>query len=120
MANLAKSNTIWLQFWVRFLFVLSVFRYLDFVLRRFGDESRTLVEVIDPRGNLDMAGGGVTLDGVVVGTNTTAAGEIIVRVTGAGDPRTVTFYKLPYDSHRLDQLAPEMGAAMLDFYDDYP
>ena len=93
MANLAKSNTIWLQFWVRFLFVLSVFRYLDFVLRRFGDESRTLVEVIDPRGNLDMAGGGVTLDGVIVGTNTTAAGEIIVRVTGAGDPRTVTFYK---------------------------
>lgn len=91
MADLQKSDAVWYRFWTRFLFVLALFRSLDFIARRFGDEKRTLFDVNDPRGN--MGAGGLQLTGVVIGLNTTEDGKIIIRVTGGANPRTVSLYK---------------------------
>lgn len=93
--DLQKSDPSWYLFWVRFIFVFSLFRFLDFVSARFGDQARTLFDVHDPRGNLDPDGG-VRLNGVVPfgpNRNTLEGGTIIARVTEVADPRTVTLYK---------------------------
>jgi hypothetical protein len=95
MANLAKSNAVWLRFLTRFFFILGIFRVVDFLYRRFGDEKRTLLTKLnDPRGNFGgTSPSHFSLAGVKVREDTLENGEVIVRVTGGSDPRTVTVYK---------------------------
>ena len=91
MSDLGKSDAAWYELWERFLLPISIFRELDDVFRRYGDEARTKLQKIeDPNGNF---GGTFTLAGVKIGEDTTEDGRVIVRVTGGGDPRTVTVYK---------------------------
>lgn len=106
MANLAKSNAVWLRFLTRFFFILGIFRVVDFLYRRFGDEKRTILIVKGPTTNF---GGVATLDGCHVREDTTEAGEVIVRITGSG-PYTVTFYKATGGSAG-DRICAGSGAA---------
>lgn len=91
MSDLGKSDAAWYEFWERFMLPVSIFRELDDVFRRYGDEARTKLQKIeDPNGNF---GGTFTLAGLKIGEDTTEDGRVIVRVTGGADPRTVTVYK---------------------------
>jgi hypothetical protein len=114
MADLGKSNTEWYRFWARFVFILAIFRSLDFFARRFGDESRTNLKKTGASTTGYANFGGtlpehLTIDGLKLGTWTTEDGRIIIRTTGAG-PFTVTAYRAT-GGGAGDRLCAGAGAA---------
>lgn len=91
MPDLGKSNTEWDAFFDRLIGgVLTLARWTVENRDRVA-ERRTQVRVVDPRANTDPAGG-VVVAGAKLG-NTGAGFKLFARVTGAGDPRTVSWYK---------------------------
>lgn len=114
MADLGKSNVEWYRFWQRFVFIVAIFKFLDWVARRFGDESRTTLQKTGASTNGYANFGGTAaedlqLEGVKLGTWTTEDGQVIERVTGSG-PYTVTFYRAT-GGGAGDRLCAGTGAA---------
>lgn len=89
--NLAKSNATWLEFWRRIFAVLSLAREKVEQRDRVAKRRLQVRLASDPKGNTD---GEIVVKGnPVPGVNATTALKLIARVTGASDPRTVTWYR---------------------------
>ena len=73
--------------------ILKERRFAKELLARYTLERQQVLVSRDPRSNFDSSVGDLTADGVDYGTNTNSRGQVFCRVTGAGDPRTVSWYK---------------------------
>lgn len=93
MADLRRTQPEWTRFLgreVAGMFLASILELQELEDRYARQRTRVLV-LNDVHGNLGP--GGVKLDGVDLGVNTSTAGVQFVRVTGAANPRTVALYR---------------------------
>lgn len=92
MADLTKTQAQWTRFWTEIAMFLLELRISYEAWKRYTHE-RTQVVVLGDGNDATPAIAGLTLSGVVYGVNTTAAGEIIVRLTFDDPDWDVVLYK---------------------------
>ena len=95
MADLRKTQPEWARFLgreVAGMFLAAIYE-LQAMEERYSRQRTPLLVLNDVQGN--HVPGGVKLEGVDLGVNTSQEGFAFVRVTGAADPRTVSVYRAP-------------------------
>lgn len=95
MADLKKTQEEWDRFLGREvvgMFLASVYE-LKAMEDRYARQRTPFLVLGDVHGN--QLPGGVKLDGVDLGVNTSRAGYLFARITGAANPRTVSLYRAP-------------------------
>lgn len=95
MADLRKTQPEWTRFLgreVAGMFLASLYE-LQAMEDRYSHQRTPILVMNDMQGN--HLPGGVRLEGVDLGVNTSTSGFIFVRVTGPADPRTVSLYRAP-------------------------
>jgi len=95
VADLRKTQPEWTRFLgreVAGMFLASIYE-LQALEERYSRQRTPLLVLNDTQGN--HVPGGVRLEGVDLGVNTSHAGFAFVRITGAADPRTISLYRAP-------------------------
>jgi len=95
VADLRKTQAEWTRFLgreVAGMFLASLYE-LQAMEDRYSRQRTPLLVLGDRHAN--HAPGGVKLEGVDLGVNTSQAGFVFVRVTGPTNPRTVSLYRAP-------------------------
>jgi len=95
VADLRKTQPEWTRFLgreVAGMFLAAIYE-LQAMEERYSRQRTPVLVLNDVQGN--HVPGGVKLEGVDLGVNTSQEGFAFVRVTGAADPRTVSVYRAP-------------------------
>lgn len=110
MSNLARTDAEWLTFGDRIGFPLRVYRWAKEARDRFEKRRTQIVKLDDVNNNFDSSVGDFALSGMELQTHTDDEGVFYVRVTGGGDPRTVSVYSASGASGLIAQGTANAGA----------